>query len=100
ATSNVGRFAERGEEADDVPWLGHHGEELHPALAAGALEDIERKCAAQKLGAVCRTPDSHRTCASELVHPPLSQALLASQGAGRCAYTMGLAVQETPRHLH
>ena len=34
---NIGRLAERGEEAGDVPWLGHHGDELHPPLASWAL---------------------------------------------------------------
>ena len=31
---NVGRLAERGEEAGDVPWLGHHGDELQSPQAA------------------------------------------------------------------
>jgi hypothetical protein len=97
ASWDVGRLADRGEEAGDAPWLGHHGDELHPTLASRALEDIERKRAAQKLGAVCRTPDSHRACASELVHRPLSQALVASPGAVRCAFAMGLPMQAPAR---
>jgi hypothetical protein len=50
STGNVGRLAERGKEADDADWLGHHGDELHPALAGWALERVERKRAAQELG--------------------------------------------------
>ncbi|WP_437831424.1 hypothetical protein [Sorangium sp. So ce1153] len=65
------REPQRGEEAGDVPWLGHHGDALHPPLASWALEDVDRKCAAQELGAVCRPPDSRHACVSKRrLRPP------------------------------
>jgi hypothetical protein len=84
STGNVGRLAERGKEADDADWLGHHGDELHPALAGWAREDIGAEGPAEKKMPVDAARHGKELAVSSIRHQGATVMLvgITTSGAG------------------